>query len=138
MFGALLCNVNCKEGTNFNQEWFQNRVNDLVALFPAVSEPPPVPLYSESHSAALSAFGEQWPFTAAHIVCTIVEGLFLGPMKRLQEYVWEQWCIAEMIEAQKQEVGESEPEVVQQAQESAKSGPPAEQHRQEVDASVAP
>ncbi|KAH7976756.1 hypothetical protein HPB52_019036 [Rhipicephalus sanguineus] len=138
LFGALLCNVNSKEGTNINQEWFQYRVNDLVALFPAVSEPPPVPLYSEAQAAALSAFEEQCPFTAAHIVCTIVEGRCLRPLQRLQEYVCEQWRITEMIQAQKQKVGECELEVVQQAQESAKSGPPAEQRRQEVDASMVP
>ncbi|KAH7984955.1 hypothetical protein HPB52_024419 [Rhipicephalus sanguineus] len=93
LFGVLLCNVN---GTDFNQEWFQNRLNDLVALFPAVSEPPPILLYSESQADALAAFGEQWPYTAAHIVCTIVEGRFKGPMQQLQQYVSEFWSFAGM------------------------------------------
>ncbi|KAL1436517.1 hypothetical protein MTO96_049616 [Rhipicephalus appendiculatus] len=138
LFGVLLCNLNSEEGTNFNQEWFRNRVNDLVKLFPRVSEPPPVPLYSESQADALSALGKQWPHTAAHIVCTIVEGHFQGLMKRLQEYACAQWRIAEMIEPQPEQVSMSEPHAVQQAQETVQSGPPVVQQPQQVDASMDP
>ncbi|KAL1477232.1 hypothetical protein MTO96_017820 [Rhipicephalus appendiculatus] len=56
-FGVLLCNVKSKEGTIFDQDWFRNRVKDLVGLFPAVSERPPVPFYSESQADAISALG---------------------------------------------------------------------------------
>ncbi|KAH7956164.1 hypothetical protein HPB52_006596 [Rhipicephalus sanguineus] len=117
LFGVLLCNVNSKEGTIHDQYWFQNRVNELVELFPAVSEQPQVSLYNESQADALSALGEQWPHTAANIVCTIVEGRFQGPMKRLQEYVCTQWSIAEMIGVVPQPLqsATSEPPVLQQS-----------------------
>ncbi|KAL3197794.1 hypothetical protein MRX96_044724 [Rhipicephalus microplus] len=62
LFGVLLCNLHSEAGTIFNRDWFQNRVNDLVQLFPGVSVPPTVPLYSKSQADALSAFGKQWPF----------------------------------------------------------------------------
>ncbi|KAL3197797.1 hypothetical protein MRX96_044727 [Rhipicephalus microplus] len=97
LFGVLLCNLHSEAGTIFNRDWFQNRINDLVQLFPGVSVPPAVPLYSESQAEALSAFGKQWPFTTTEILCTIIEGRFQGPMKRLQEYVCAQWRIAEIV-----------------------------------------
>ncbi|KAL3197793.1 hypothetical protein MRX96_044723 [Rhipicephalus microplus] len=76
LFGVLLCNLHSEAGTIFNRDWFQNRVNDLVLLFPGVSVPPAVPLYSESQADALSSFGKQWPFTTTEILCTIIEGRF--------------------------------------------------------------
>ncbi|KAH7990009.1 hypothetical protein HPB51_026499 [Rhipicephalus microplus] len=97
LFGVLLCNLHSEAGTIFNRDWFQNRVSDLVQLFPGVSVPPAVPLYSESQADALSAFGKQWPSTTTEILCTIIEGRFQGPMKRLQEYVCAQWRIAEIV-----------------------------------------
>ncbi|KAL3197792.1 hypothetical protein MRX96_044722 [Rhipicephalus microplus] len=76
LFGALLCNLHSEAGTIFNRDWFQNRVNDLVQLFPGVSVRQAVPLYSESQADALSAFGKQWPFTTTEILCIIIEGRF--------------------------------------------------------------
>ncbi|XP_075744471.1 uncharacterized protein LOC142803244 [Rhipicephalus microplus] len=96
LFGVLLCNLNSK--TIFNQDWFRDRANDLVALFPEVSIPPPVPLYSESQADALAAFEKQWPHTTAHIIRIIIEGHFSGPLKRLQGYVCAQWSTAVVIE----------------------------------------
>ncbi|KAL1416531.1 hypothetical protein MTO96_027894 [Rhipicephalus appendiculatus] len=118
LFGVLLCNMNCKEGTIFDRDWFQGRVNDLVALFPAVSNPPPVPLYSESQADALSALRKQSFYTAAHIVWTIVGGRFQGPLKRLQEYVCEQWGILAIIGAETQlsKSATSEHPVLQEAE----------------------
>ncbi|KAL3215097.1 hypothetical protein MRX96_034241 [Rhipicephalus microplus] len=98
LFGVLLCNLNSKTRTIFNQDWFRDRANDLVALFPEVSIPPPVPLYSESQADALAAFGKQWPHTTAHIIRIIIEGHFSGPLKRLQGYVCAQWSTAVVIE----------------------------------------
>ncbi|KAL1416493.1 hypothetical protein MTO96_027958 [Rhipicephalus appendiculatus] len=99
---------------------------DLAELFLGVSEPPPVPLYSQSQADALSAFGKQWPDNTAHIVRTIVECRFQGPMKRLQKYVCEQWRLAEMTEAEPQplESATSEPPVLQQAEETSRPSNP--------------
>ncbi|KAL1439434.1 hypothetical protein MTO96_010250 [Rhipicephalus appendiculatus] len=119
LFGVLLCNVKSKQGTSYNSDWFRNRVNDLVALFPGVSKPPPVPLYSESQAEALSALGKKWPHTVAQIVCTIVEGRFRGPMKRLQDYLRAQWRVAEIgAEPQPLEGATLEPPVPQEAVET--------------------
>ncbi|KAL3197391.1 hypothetical protein MRX96_014711 [Rhipicephalus microplus] len=40
LLGVLLCNLPRARGSNLNRDWFQNRINDLVELFPGVSEPP--------------------------------------------------------------------------------------------------
>ncbi|KAH7947562.1 hypothetical protein HPB52_013368 [Rhipicephalus sanguineus] len=123
LFGAFLCSVNSNQGTIYDQDWFQKRVNDIVALFPAVLESPPVPLYSESQADELSALGERWPYTAAHTVSTIDEARFQGPMERVQEYVCAHWNTAEMIgvEPQPLESATSEPPVLQQAAEVSRS-----------------
>ncbi|KAH8021070.1 hypothetical protein HPB51_012354 [Rhipicephalus microplus] len=63
LFCVLLCNLHSKAGTIFNRDWFENRVNDLVRLFPGVSVPPAVPLYSESQADAVSAV---WKTVALH------------------------------------------------------------------------
>ncbi|KAL1483132.1 hypothetical protein MTO96_002202 [Rhipicephalus appendiculatus] len=34
LLGVLLCNLPRARGSNLNRDWFQNRVNDLVELFP--------------------------------------------------------------------------------------------------------
>ncbi|KAH7984972.1 hypothetical protein HPB51_026890 [Rhipicephalus microplus] len=34
LFGVLLCNLHSEAGTIFNRDWFQNRVNEFVQLFP--------------------------------------------------------------------------------------------------------
>ncbi|KAL1484626.1 hypothetical protein MTO96_032491, partial [Rhipicephalus appendiculatus] len=46
LLGIMLCNLSCPR--NMNPDWFQNCTNDLVGLFPDVSEQLPVPLYDEA------------------------------------------------------------------------------------------
>lgn len=96
LLSVLLCNLPRARGSNLNSDWFQNRVNDLVALFPAVSEPPPVPLYGAEQADAVSSFGEQWPHTRAALCNALLKGRFEGPMKHVQEYVSVGWRFAGM------------------------------------------
>ncbi|KAH7947565.1 hypothetical protein HPB52_013371 [Rhipicephalus sanguineus] len=42
LFGVFLWNLNSKASANVIQDWLMNWGKDLVVLFPAVSEPPPV------------------------------------------------------------------------------------------------
>ncbi|KAH8037034.1 hypothetical protein HPB51_008458 [Rhipicephalus microplus] len=71
LLGVLLCNMPRARGSNQNRDWFQYRINDLVQLFPGVSEPPPVPLYGEEQADA-------------------------GPMRLVQKYVSMRWRFAGM------------------------------------------
>ncbi|KAH7964610.1 hypothetical protein HPB51_027153 [Rhipicephalus microplus] len=121
LIGVMLCNVNSKEGTSY--DWFRNRVDDLVPLFPLVSEPPPVPLYSGPLAEALSTLRKLWPCTIAQIVRTIVEGSFKGPMRRLQGYVCAQWRTAKKRRAEP-ELLESVPSELPMPQEAEETTPP--------------
>lgn len=96
LLSVLLCNLPRVRGSNLNRDWFQNRVNDLVELFPGVSEPPPVPLYGEEQADAISNFGEQWPHTRAALCQALLRSRFEGPMQQVQEYVSVGWRFAGM------------------------------------------
>ncbi|KAL1482924.1 hypothetical protein MTO96_033473 [Rhipicephalus appendiculatus] len=98
LLGIMLCNLSCPR--NMNPDWFQNCMNDLVGLFPDVSEQLPVPLYDEAKADAISAFGEQCPQTRAAICRTILKGRFEGPMQELQQYVSGFWSFAGIEHAQ--------------------------------------
>lgn len=76
VLGILLSNLSCRRGSDVNRGWFQNRVNDLVMLFPDISEELTVPLYDEAQADAICAFGEQWPHTRAAICSIILKGHF--------------------------------------------------------------
>ncbi|KAH8036887.1 hypothetical protein HPB51_006156 [Rhipicephalus microplus] len=96
LLGVLLCNLPRARGSNQNRDWFQNRVNDLVRLFPGVSEPPPVPLYGEEQADAVSNFGERWPRTRAALCRALLRSRLEGPMRLVQEYVSMRWRFAGM------------------------------------------
>ncbi|KAL3197401.1 hypothetical protein MRX96_014720 [Rhipicephalus microplus] len=96
LLSVLLCNLPRARGSNLNHDWFQNRINDLVELFPGVSEPPPVPLYGEEQADAVSKFGEQWPHTRATLCHAMLRSQFEGPMQQVQEYVSVGWRFAGM------------------------------------------
>ncbi|XP_070379991.1 uncharacterized protein [Dermacentor albipictus] len=96
LLSVLLCNLPRARGSNLNRDWFQHRIDDLVALFPAVSEPPPVPLYGAEQADAVSSFGEQWPHTRAALCNALLKGRFEGPMQQVQEYVSVGWRFAGM------------------------------------------
>ncbi|KAH7976604.1 hypothetical protein HPB52_016958 [Rhipicephalus sanguineus] len=66
-----------------NRGWFRNRVNDLVMLFPDISEELTVPLYDEAQADAICAFGEQWPQTRAAICSIILKGQFKPDLPRV-------------------------------------------------------
>ncbi|KAH7986129.1 hypothetical protein HPB52_025189 [Rhipicephalus sanguineus] len=63
---VMLCNLSRVRGSNLNREWFQNRANDLVALFPTVSGPPPVPLYCEAQADAIPTLASSGPTPGRH------------------------------------------------------------------------
>ncbi|KAH7942686.1 hypothetical protein HPB51_028633 [Rhipicephalus microplus] len=96
LLGVLLCNLPRARGSNQNRDWFQNRVNDLVRLFPGVSEPPPVPLYGEEQADAVSNFGERWPRTRAALCRALLRSRLEGPMRLVQKYVSMRWRFAGM------------------------------------------
>ncbi|KAH7962983.1 hypothetical protein HPB52_019033 [Rhipicephalus sanguineus] len=89
LLGTMLCTLSRPRSSDMNHGWFQKWANDLVVLFPNVSELLPVPVY-----VAIAAFGEQWPRTRAAICSIMLNGRFLGPMKLLQEYVAMSWRFA--------------------------------------------
>ncbi|KAL3197390.1 hypothetical protein MRX96_014710 [Rhipicephalus microplus] len=96
LLGVLLCNLPRARGSNQNRDWFQNRINDLVRLFPGVSEPPLVPLYGEEQADAVSNFGERWPLTRAALCRALLRSRFEGPMRLVQKYVSMRWRFAGM------------------------------------------
>ncbi|KAH8036886.1 hypothetical protein HPB51_006155 [Rhipicephalus microplus] len=100
LLSVLLCNLPRVRGSNLNRDWFENRVNDLVELFPGVSEPPPVPLYGEEQADAISEFGEMWRHTKAALCRALLRSRFEGPMRQVQEYVSAGWRFAGMKHVQ--------------------------------------
>ncbi|CAN8029779.1 unnamed protein product [Ixodes persulcatus] len=96
LLGVMLCNLPRVRGSNLSRDWFQNRVNDLVQLFPAVSAPPRVPLYQDDQADAIARFGEQCPLLRAALCRGLLSGRFDGPMLQLQEYVAVGWRFAGM------------------------------------------
>ncbi|XP_077489278.1 uncharacterized protein LOC144100119 [Amblyomma americanum] len=96
LLSLMLCNLPRARGSRLCTDWFQNRVNDLVELFPGVSEPPRVPLYGEEQTDAISRFGEQWPHTRAALCRALLKTQFQGPMQQVQEYVSVGWRFAGM------------------------------------------
>ncbi|KAG0427961.1 hypothetical protein HPB47_025025 [Ixodes persulcatus] len=105
LLSVMLCNLPRVQGSNLSRHafafparktWFQNRTNDLVSLFPAVSAPPRVPLYQADQADAIAQFGEQWPHTRAAVCRALLHARFAGPAARLQEYVSVGWRFAGM------------------------------------------
>ncbi|KAH6942323.1 hypothetical protein HPB50_003909 [Hyalomma asiaticum] len=96
LLSVLLCNLPRARGSNLKPDWFQNRINDLVEMFPGVSGPPAVPLYGEEQADAVSRFGEQWPHTRAALCHALLRSRFEGPMEKVQEYVSVGWRFAGM------------------------------------------
>ncbi|KAL1415047.1 hypothetical protein MTO96_006995 [Rhipicephalus appendiculatus] len=96
LLSVMLCNLPRARGSNLGRGWFQSRVNDLLTLFPAVSGPPPVPLYGEAQADAISTFGEQWPYTRAALCSAVLKNHFEGPMRQVQEYMTVGWRFAGM------------------------------------------
>ncbi|CAN8002241.1 unnamed protein product, partial [Ixodes hexagonus] len=92
LLSVMLCNLPRVRGSNLSREWFQNRVNDLVQLFPEVSAPPRVPMYRADQADAIARFGEQWPHVRAALCRSLLNGRFDGPM----EYVAVGWRFAGM------------------------------------------
>nr|XP_037286250.1 uncharacterized protein LOC119179286 [Rhipicephalus microplus] len=100
LLSVLLCNLPRARGSNLNRDWFQNRINDLVELFPGVSEPPPVPLYGAEQADAISNFSEKWRHTRAALCRALLRSRFEGPMRQVQEYVSAGWRFAGMKHVQ--------------------------------------
>ncbi|KAH6923569.1 hypothetical protein HPB50_002391 [Hyalomma asiaticum] len=100
LLGVMLCNLARPRGSNPNADWFRNRVSDLVAMFPGVSEPPPIPLYGQEEADAISAFGDRYPKTRAAICSVVLRKQFNGPMQLLQGYVRAGWQFSGMKHAQ--------------------------------------
>ncbi|KAH7942682.1 hypothetical protein HPB51_028629 [Rhipicephalus microplus] len=96
LLGVLLRNLACVPGHPLRHYWFLMRVTELLKLFTGVSEPPPVPLYSQAQADAVSNFGQRWPHTRAALCRALLGSQFEGPMWQLQEYVTEGWRFAGM------------------------------------------
>nr|XP_037290909.1 uncharacterized protein LOC119186373 [Rhipicephalus microplus] len=96
LLGVLLRNLACVPGHPLGHCWFLMRVVELLKLFPGVSEPPPVPLYSQAQADAVSNFGQRWPHTRAALCRALLGSQFEGPIRQLQEYITEGWRFAGM------------------------------------------
>ncbi|KAL1467413.1 hypothetical protein MTO96_042200 [Rhipicephalus appendiculatus] len=134
LLALLICNLNHKPGTDLNQDWFQDRLTDLVALFPAVSGQLSVPPYGDAQAAAISAFGNRWPTTGAQISRAILNGHFKGRMLRVQRYVTTQCGYADLPQAEIQtmQVTVPKPPAEIKPMESAPSESPVEEQTVEV------